>query len=126
MAGYVGCYPGIYPDILSGPCFLLYLCPNPGTNSDKMSGFPRIGPPDSRIPPQLIMSHSFTESIVEDATLDWFGELGYSQLNGQAIAPGEPAAKRATFGGPFLPERLHDALLPKLLSGELRVPVANS
>jgi type I restriction enzyme R subunit len=41
---------------------------------------------------------SFTESIVEDATLSWFGELDYVLLHGQIIAPGEPAAERTSFG----------------------------
>ncbi|MEI7807476.1 MAG: type I restriction endonuclease subunit R, partial [Verrucomicrobiota bacterium] len=53
---------------------------------------------------------TFTESVVEDATLSWFGELGYSLLNGQDIAPGEPDAERASFGEAFLPERLRAAL----------------
>ncbi len=56
---------------------------------------------------------SFTESIVEDAALGWFGELNYSLLHGQVIAPGEPAAERASFGEAFLPERLR-AVLRKL------------
>jgi type I restriction enzyme R subunit len=53
---------------------------------------------------------SFTESIVEDATLSWFGELDYALLHGQVIAPGEPAAERTSFGEAFLPERLRAAL----------------
>ena len=52
----------------------------------------------------------FTESIVEDAALDWFGELGYSLLHGQDIAPGEAAAERTNFSEAFLPERLRAAL----------------
>ena len=60
---------------------------------------------------------SFTESVVEDATLSWFGELDYSLLHGQVIAPGEAAAERTSFGEAFLPERLRAALrklTPKL------------
>ncbi|MGH7989228.1 MAG: type I restriction endonuclease, partial [Limisphaerales bacterium] len=53
---------------------------------------------------------SFTESVVEDATLSWFGELGYSLLHGQEIAPGEAAAERTSFGEAILPERLRAAL----------------
>ena len=34
------------------------------------------------------------ESIVEDAALEWFGELGYAIGHGPYLAPGEPAAKR--------------------------------
>jgi len=53
---------------------------------------------------------SLNESHVEAAALSWFGELGYALLPGQAIAPGEPAAERASFGEAFLPERLRAAL----------------
>ena len=56
------------------------------------------------------MSSRFAESIVEDATLDWFGELGYSVLHGPEIAPGELAAERAAFGEVVLEERLRAAL----------------
>ena len=48
------------------------------------------------------------ESTVEDAVLSWLSELGYDVRHGQEIAPGMPAAQR-------------DVLLPKLLSGEIRV-----
>ena len=40
----------------------------------------------------------FNESTVELAALDLLRELGYSVLNGETIAPGEPAAERASFG----------------------------
>lgn len=85
----------------------------------------------------------FTESVVEDATLGWLESLGYSVLHGPDIATGEPAAERndpnyrdVVLEGrlrqtlvrlnPGLPaEALEDAfrdrLLPKLISGELRV-----
>jgi type I restriction enzyme R subunit len=53
---------------------------------------------------------SFTESIVEDAALSWFGELDYALLHGQVIAPGEAAAERTSFAEAFLPERLRAAL----------------
>lgn len=43
------------------------------------------------------MSNHFTESVVEDATLDWFGELGYSVVHGPDIAPGEPGAERESY-----------------------------
>ena len=38
------------------------------------------------------------ESIVEDAALEWFGELGYAVGHGPHLAPGEPAAERDSFG----------------------------
>jgi type I restriction enzyme R subunit len=81
---------------------------------------------------------SLNESIVEDAALEWFGELGYAVGHGPHLAPGEPAAERDSFGevvlvgrlreairrlNPAIPSRtlatLRDTLLPKLLSGEL-------
>jgi hypothetical protein len=33
------------------------------------------------------MARSFTESVVEDATLEYFAELGYVVLHGPDIAP---------------------------------------
>ena len=41
---------------------------------------------------------SLSESIVEDAVLTWFGELGYAVGHGPQLAPGEPAAERVSFG----------------------------
>jgi type I restriction enzyme R subunit len=38
---------------------------------------------------------SLNESIVEDAALEWFGELGYAVGHGPHLAPGEPAAERS-------------------------------
>src|SRR3990172_8980523 len=39
-----------------------------------------------------------TESIIEQATLDWFRELGYASLNGPDIAPGELLSERRIVG----------------------------
>ena len=80
------------------------------------------------------------ESIVEDAALELFGELGYAVAHGPHIAPGEPAAERDSFAKVVLVGRLREAtrwlntafrlrtlatlrdtLLPKLLRGELKV-----
>jgi hypothetical protein len=78
------------------------------------------------------MSNNITKSFVEQAALDWLVGLGYEVLSGLAIAPGEPAAERPDYKQVFLFDRLQtkledlrDALLPKLLSGELRVPAAS-
>ena len=38
---------------------------------------------------------SLNESIVEDAALEWFGELGYAVGHGPHLAPGEPAVESA-------------------------------
>ncbi|MGA2853923.1 MAG: type I restriction endonuclease subunit R [Verrucomicrobiota bacterium] len=56
------------------------------------------------------MSAKFTESVVEDAALAWFGELNYPVLHGPDIAPGELAAERTAFGETILAERFKTAL----------------
>ena len=53
---------------------------------------------------------TFSESTVEDAALEWFGELGYSVLAGPEIAPGELLAERETFSDVILTRRLEAAL----------------
>ena len=76
---------------------------------------------------------ALNESIVEDAALTWFGELGYAIAHGPHMAPGEPAAERDSFADVVLGRlrrpsgvnqainphlaTLCDALPPKLLSG---------
>ena len=60
------------------------------------------------------------EAIVEQAALEWLRGLDYETLSALAIAPGEPAAERADYKQVVLFCRL----LPKLLSGKLRVPTA--
>ncbi len=79
-----------------------------------------------------------TESVVEDAALDWLKGLGYGILSGLAITPGEAAEERADYKQVLLFDRLHtrledlnpktpleavrDILLPRLFSGEMRLP----
>ena len=53
---------------------------------------------------------SLNESIVEDAALEWFGELGYAVGHGPHLAPGEPAAERDSFGDVVLVGRLREAI----------------
>jgi len=53
---------------------------------------------------------SLNESIVEDAALEWFGELGYAVGHGPHLAPGEPAAERQSFGEVVLVGRLREAI----------------
>jgi type I restriction enzyme, R subunit len=53
---------------------------------------------------------SLNESIVEDAALEWLGELGYAVGHGPHMAPGEPAAERDSFGEVVLVRRLQEAL----------------
>lgn len=54
---------------------------------------------------------SLNESIVEDATLEWFGELGYAVGHGPHLAPGESAAERESFSEVVLVGRLSEAIL---------------
>ncbi len=53
---------------------------------------------------------SLNESHVEEAALEWFGELGYAIGHGPELAPGEPAAERASFGDVVLVGRLRTAI----------------
>lgn len=63
------------------------------------------------------MAALFTESVVEDATLDILSGLGYAILHGPEIAPGEPGvedplqgAERADYADVVLMGRLRAAL----------------
>jgi type I restriction enzyme R subunit len=67
------------------------------------------------------MTERFTESVVEQATLAWLAATGWQIAHAPDIAPGMLAAERADYGEVVLARRLRDALLPKLISGELRV-----
>jgi len=53
---------------------------------------------------------SLNESHVEEAALEWFGELGYTVGHGPQLAPGEPAAERQSFGEVVLVGRLREAI----------------
>jgi type I restriction enzyme R subunit len=50
------------------------------------------------------------ESTVENAALQWFGELGYTLAYGPDLAPGEPTAERDGFGDVVLVDRLREAI----------------
>ena len=56
------------------------------------------------------MSYKFNESDVEAAALEWLQAVGYAYRPGPEIAPGEPAAERATYRDVILVERLRAAL----------------
>ncbi len=60
---------------------------------------------------------SLNESIVEDAALEWFGELGYAVGHGPQLAPGEPAAERDSFGE-VVQMRSAPTLIPAFYHGE--------
>lgn len=51
-----------------------------------------------------------TESVVEEAALQWLAELGYATLSGPEIAPEEPAAEREGFDQTVLHGRLRASL----------------
>ena len=53
---------------------------------------------------------NFTESILEEAALDWFAELGYSVLHGPDIAPDGIAPERADYSEILLADRLRNAI----------------
>ena len=74
-------------------------------------GVPVHRPPLFRNPlPTPLHSMSLNEFIVEDAALEWFGELGYAVGHGPHLAPGEPAAERASFAEVVLAGRLREAI----------------
>ena len=56
------------------------------------------------------MSIKFTESTVEEAVLEWAEELQYAVAHGPVIAPGEPAAERASYDEVILKGRLQSAI----------------
>jgi type I restriction enzyme R subunit len=53
----------------------------------------------------------FTESIVEEAALDWLRGLDYAVLSADDLAPGGSAAARSTYGDVVLEGPLRSALL---------------
>jgi type I restriction enzyme, R subunit len=53
---------------------------------------------------------TLNESIVEEAALGWFQELGYAVLSGPQLAPGEQTAERETFSDVVLVGRLREAI----------------
>jgi type I restriction enzyme, R subunit len=53
---------------------------------------------------------SFDESVVEEAALDYFRQLGYSTEFGPKIAPNEPGAERDSYEQVYLLGRLRDAV----------------
>ena len=59
------------------------------------------------------------ESDIEEASLDWLANLGYTVLHGPDIAPDTPDAERSTYKEVVLTRRLRDAvarLNPQILA----------
>ena len=53
---------------------------------------------------------TLTESMVEEAAIGWYEELGYAVLPGLQLAPGEPTAERQSFSDVLLLGRLRQAI----------------
>ncbi len=56
------------------------------------------------------MRSEVNESVVEEATLGWFEDLGYETLHGPAISPEERGAERSSYADIVLMDRLSSAL----------------
>lgn len=69
---------------------------------------------------------SIEESFVEDAALEWFGELGCAVGHGPHLVLGEASTKRDAFGEVVLAGRSSETLLQKLLNSELSVVAEES
>jgi len=69
---------------------------------------------------------SMTESDVEQTALAWLAANGWQVSYGPDIAPDGLFAERADYREVVLAQRFCDALLPKLISGELRVKDAEA
>jgi len=52
----------------------------------------------------------YTESNLEEATLEWFEELGYQIIGGPDIDPESEKPERKDFSQVILPDRLHSAI----------------
>lgn len=71
------------------------------------------------------MVRIFTENTVEDAALTWLESGSYTAKRGSLLPTGEYAAARQDYGRMVLEDRLRETLLPKLISGDLRVKGAD-
>jgi len=67
------------------------------------------------------MAPGVCETDVESAALVWLSELGWQVNHGPDIAPDGLLAERQDFGHVVLEQRLRDALMLKLIRGEIWV-----
>lgn len=67
------------------------------------------------------MTASFTESVVEDASLAWLEAAGWRIAHGPEIAPDTPATERTDYGEVVLTRWLFDGLLPMRVSCDVCV-----
>ena len=56
------------------------------------------------------MKNNFCESHLEEATLEWFGDLGYEIIFAPDIAPDGAYPERTSYSEVILPQRVKDAL----------------
>jgi type I restriction enzyme R subunit len=68
-----------------------------------------------------MIERGIIESLVEQAALAWLENVGWSVWHRVEIAPGELVAERSDYGQAVLEQRLCETLLPRLISGALRV-----
>nr|WP_228060566.1 MULTISPECIES: type I restriction endonuclease [unclassified Coleofasciculus] len=55
-------------------------------------------------------SACFTESVVEEATIEWLESLGYTPIHASEIAPDSPNSERQTYSDVILTNRLRSSL----------------
>ena len=53
---------------------------------------------------------TLTESMVEEAAIGWYEELGYAVLPGSELVPGDPSAELESFSDVLLLGRLRQAI----------------
>jgi len=72
------------------------------------------------------VSSYLDEAQLEIAVCDWLTDsgLGWEYVHGPQIALDGDAPKHVDYGQVLLADQLRGTLLPKLLSDELKVPVA--
>ena len=58
----------------------------------------------------------YTDPVVEEATLEWFGQLDYAVLHGPDIDPESEAPARDSFGDVVLHGRLTGSRTPAIVS----------
>lgn len=68
-----------------------------------------------------MLSVNIIEPAMQCAAPAWLESLGWAVKHGSEIAPFGPCAERHDYREVVHSQRLRDALLPKLISGELRV-----
>ena len=64
-----------------------------------------------------------TEDQLEQETLGWLAEVGYTPLFGRDLSPDKPGQERGDHRRlRSVIATLRDTLLPRLISGQLRLP----